>query len=133
MSVIPILAGWLAMAVVASANGTFSKFVLKPRFGEYASHAYKSVVMVLVIFLIACVVMSLSVSRSWNMKPLVVGIMWFSLTVAFEFLAGHYLFGNSWDSLLADYRFWRGRLWSFVLLSSFIAPLIVSKIIPQHA
>ena len=37
-----------------------------------------------------------------------VGIAWVALTVAFEFLAGHYVFGNSWEKLLADYNVLRG-------------------------
>jgi hypothetical protein len=33
-----------------------------------------------------------------------VGVQWLFQTLAFEFLAGHYLFGNSWEKLFADYN-----------------------------
>ena len=46
------------------------------------------------------------------------GIMWVALTVAFEFLAGHYVFGNSWKRLTADYNVFRGRIWILVLLTA---------------
>lgn len=52
-----------------------------------------------------------------------VGTVWVALTVAFEFLAGHYVFGNSWERLLADYNMVRGRLWILVLLANLFAPL----------
>jgi hypothetical protein len=55
--------------------------------------------------------------RAWA-----VGILWLSLTVAFEFLAGHYAFGHPWPSLLADYNALRGRVWLLVLVATFVAP-----------
>ena len=47
------------------------------------------------------------------------------LTLAFEFLAGHYLFGNSWERLLADYDVARGRIWPLVLIVTFVTPLLL--------
>ena len=56
-------------------------------------------------------------------EALLVGIVWVALTVAFEFLAGHYVFGNSWERLIADYNVFRGRIWILVLLANLFAPL----------
>jgi hypothetical protein len=50
-----------------------------------------------------------------------VGIAWLLLTVAFEFLAGHYLFHNPWARLLEDYNVFRGRIWVLVLLTTLVA------------
>jgi hypothetical protein len=47
------------------------------------------------------------------------------LTVGFEFLAGHYLFGNPWRRLLEDYNVVRGRVWMLVLLTTALAPLLI--------
>ena len=52
-----------------------------------------------------------------------VGTVWVALTVAFEFVAGHYVFGNSWERLIADYNVFRGRIWILVLLMNLFAPL----------
>jgi hypothetical protein len=41
----------------------------------------------------------------------------------FELLAGHYVFGNSWEKLLADYNLFRGRIWVLVLIVILFAPL----------
>ena len=53
-------------------------------------------------------------------------IIWVALTVAFEFLAGHYLFGTPWPVLLADYRLSEGRVWILVLASTLLAPVLTA-------
>jgi hypothetical protein len=50
-------------------------------------------------------------------------MIWLLLTLAFEFLAGHSLFGKPWDMLLADYDVVRGRIWVLVLMSTLLAPM----------
>jgi hypothetical protein len=49
------------------------------------------------------------------------------MTVAFEFLAGHYIFGSPWDRLLEDYNLFGGRIWLLVLATSAFAPLIMAR------
>jgi hypothetical protein len=48
------------------------------------------------------------------------------LTVAFEFLAEHYLFGNSWEKLLADYNIAQGDIWLIVLVMILISPILAT-------
>jgi hypothetical protein len=44
---------------------------------------------------------------------------------AFEFLAGHCLFGNPWSRLLdEDYDVFRARVWVLALLTTAAAPLV---------
>jgi len=52
---------------------------------------------------------------------------WVALTLAFEFLAGHYLFHNPWDKLLADYDVLHGRIWPLVLIVTLLAPVIAYR------
>ena len=56
-----------------------------------------------------------------------IGGVWVALTLAFEFLAGHYLFGNPWSQLLADYDVAHGRIWPLVLMTTALAPRIVAS------
>jgi hypothetical protein len=53
--------------------------------------------------------------------------LWLGLTLAFEFLAGHYLFRQSWDRLLADYNVARGRIWPLVLVVTAAAPFWAAR------
>jgi hypothetical protein len=50
-----------------------------------------------------------------------------ALTLAFEFLAGHYLFGNPWSRLLEDYDVFRGRIWILVLITTAVAPRLCAR------
>ena len=56
-----------------------------------------------------------------------IGAMWLGLTLAFEFLVGHYVFHTSWNELLADYNLLNGRLWLLVLATTLIAPRLVMR------
>lgn len=50
------------------------------------------------------------------------GLYWMVATVAFEFLFGRYVAGNSWERLLADYDLTAGRVWVLVPLTLLLAP-----------
>jgi len=50
------------------------------------------------------------------------------LTLAFEFLAGHYLFHNPWSRLLEDYDVARGRIWILVLFTTLLAPRVCASL-----
>jgi hypothetical protein len=56
-------------------------------------------------------------------EALLIGDEWVLLTIAFEFLAGFYLFGSSWQALLAQYDVSRGQMWELVLVTMLIAPV----------
>lgn len=60
-------------------------------------------------------------------QALLIGTVWIILTIAFEFLAGQYLFSNSWTRLLADYNLLRGRVWVLVPLATLLGPLWFSR------
>jgi hypothetical protein len=52
----------------------------------------------------------------------VVGAGWAVATVAFEFVFGHYVNGDSWQTLRAAYDLTQGRLWSVDVLLIAAAP-----------
>jgi hypothetical protein len=54
--------------------------------------------------------------------------MWLGLTVAFEFLFGHFARGLSWKELLHDYDILSGRLWVLVLLWITVAPYLCYRL-----
>ena len=116
------LAIWLLLLILALLNGAIREILLKPRFGEQAGHIVSTASLCAASILLAWF------SIAWigpknGREALVVGIAWVALTVAFEFLAGHYVFGNSWERLFADYNVFRGRIWILVLVANLFAPL----------
>ncbi len=61
-------------------------------------------------------------------QALGVGLIWLSLTIAFEFIFGHYVVHQSWAQLFGDYDILVGRLWVVVLLAVGLLPVIVFKV-----
>lgn len=54
-----------------------------------------------------------------------IGGIWTSATVAFEFLFGHYVAGESWASLAGNYDVRQGRLWAAVPRTMAALPAVV--------
>jgi len=63
---------------------------------------------------------------------LLIGAFWLVSTILFEFIFGHYVMGHSWNTLFADYNILKGRVWSLVLLTAFIAPLLIGSILQKQ-
>lgn len=116
---------WFIMVVIAIINGYFGQTVVAKAIGDYGAHLYKTFFIIIVIFIMSRIYVNLTAGGPvWYMPALATGIFWLCCSIIFEFLFGHYVFGFPWDKLLADYRIWEGRLWSLVLASEVIAPVI---------
>ena len=115
------LAVWCGILVLASVNGGMRQAWLIPQFGETAGRVVSTVI------LSALVAATTWFTIRWiapytRRDAVLIGVMWVALTLGFEFLAGHYLFGNTWNALLADYDLRRGRIWILVVVVVAIAP-----------
>jgi len=113
---------WLLLLIIAVLNGAIREALIAPRFGERGGHIISTAILCAAIILVAWFSMSW-IGPKHGHEALEVGIVWVALTVAFELLAGHYVFGNSWERLIADYNVFRGRIWILVLLANLFAPL----------
>ena len=112
---------WIALLMAMMCNGFFRGLVLQPRLGEDVARQVASLLGVCIILAItAPFVRRLRNPSSGEL--LGVGLVWLLLTIAFEFLLGHYVSGATWEAQLADYNLLRGRLWPLVLLTTFLAP-----------
>ena len=118
---------WLGLLAVAVGNGALRQGVLVPRMGETVGRALSSVTLSAAILVMAWLTIGWLAPRSaegaWR-----IGGLWLALTLAFELLAGHYLFGTPWSTLLADYDLRRGRIWVLVLITTAVAPLVAARL-----
>jgi hypothetical protein len=57
-------------------------------------------------------------------QALTIGLVWLGMTVAFEFLFGHYVAKRPWRDLLHDYNLFAGRVWLVVLVWVTLAPYL---------
>lgn len=117
---------WLVLLVLAILNGAFREAVINPRLGTTAGHVVSTLLLSAAIALLARLSLGWIGART-PADGAVVGVVWLVLTVAFEFLAGHYLFGDSWEKLLADYNILAGRVWVAVPLATLLAPIAAAS------
>jgi len=114
---------WFALLALAIANGGFREAVLVPRLGLGMARAVSSVMLSLLI-----VGVGWGVTRWIGPATLqdawAIGAVWVALTLCFEFLGGHFLFGKPWPELLADYNLFAGRIWVLVLVATLMTPAI---------
>ena len=116
---------WFAILLVAVGNGALREGFLTPRLGDGSAHVLSSLLLSLAVFVVAR--MTIWWIRPWGTRDgWAIGVYWLALTVAFEFLAGHYLFGKEWSVLFADYDLSRGRIWILVLASVVLAPVLTA-------
>ena len=117
---------WLVMLVAASINGAFREAVLIPAIGKVSGGVISPLILMLVVVLLTWFTIRwihpASTRDAW-----LIGGLWVVLTLAFEFLAGHYVFGTPWRKLLADYNVLAGRVWILVLVTTVFAPLLTAR------
>jgi hypothetical protein len=118
---------WLALLVVAVANGLFREAVLLPRLGVAAARAVSNVTLCAFIALLTWVTIDW-IAPSTAPEALALGALWVTLTVGFELGFGRLVAHKPWSELLADYNVLRGRIWLLVLITTGLAPYLMARI-----
>jgi hypothetical protein len=122
-----VIVVWLAVLVLASLNGAAREAWLIPRFGDPVGRAVSTVILCALVYLTTWLTIGW-IHPTRASEALGIGALWLALTLAFEFLAGHYAFGKDWAVLLEDYDLSRGRIWVMVLIVVLLAPLWTARI-----
>lgn len=121
--IIRTLLAWCAILLLAVLNGAFREAFLVPRAGAGAGRAISTIILSLVIVLAGWMLMPwiapATLQDAWT-----IGVVWVGLTLAFEFLGGHFLFRKSWQELMADYNLFAGRIWVMVLIVTLLIPVV---------
>jgi hypothetical protein len=113
---------WLVLLVLAILNGAGREALLTPHLGPAVAHVISTITLCALILATSWLTVSW-IAPSTTRDALAAGGTWLAMTFAFEFLAGHYLFGKPWPVLVADYNLLRGRVWVLVPLVTLLAPL----------
>lgn len=119
---------WFILVIAAIINGAIRNLVYTKYVGELTAHQI-SVVSGVILFGIIFWLIFRKWPPSSSLQAIMIGVIWLLMTVAFEFLFGHYVMGHSWDKLFHDYNLFRGRLWIIVLLWVTFAPYIFYKVL----
>jgi len=113
---------WLGILALAFANGALRELWIIPRTSDLTGHVVSTFILCAAIAMTSWLTIGWIGPRS-SSEAWTIGAGWLILTLAFEFLAGHYLFGNPWSRVLADYNILRGRIWILVLATTLLAPV----------
>ena len=116
---------WFVLLAAAIVNGGVRVAWIIPRTGDSVGHVISTLLLCAAIVAVSWVAIGW-VAPADAGAALAVGLLWLALTLAFEFGAGHYLFGTPWPTLLADYDVRSGRIWPLVLFATFLAPLLTA-------
>jgi hypothetical protein len=120
---------WLPMVLIAVANGALREAWYGKQLSELRAHQLSTITGVLLFGVYIWVLL-----RIWRPESpgqaFAIGLSWLGLTIAFEFLFGHYVAGHPWSKLFYDYNILEGRVWTVVLLWIAVAPYICFRL--QH-
>ena len=120
--IIMILGAWFLFVILAIINGGIRDRYYKPYVGDLTAHQISTIIFIIAILIITYLILKFSNLQLSNSQALITGTIWLLLTILFEFIAGHYIFGNPWEKIVGDYNILKGRIWSLVLLTTFLAP-----------
>ena len=118
---------WIPMVFIAIANGAIRQLGYGKVLSESFAHQVSCLTGIL-LFLAYTWCLSLYWPLESSSQALNVGLIWLALTIAFEFLFGHFVTKAPWGKLLHDYNIFEGRLWVLVLFAVFMAPYVVFRI-----
>ena len=121
---------WLLFIPLAIANGALRDLLLTPALGDTLGRAVSSLSLSLLILGLTVLLIN-RFGVNTHARYLVVGAFWLVLTVLFEVSFSLLVMGHPMDELLMDYDIFRGRLWLMVLVTTFFAPLLASRMRKQ--
>ena len=118
---------WIPMVFIAILNGIIRNSVYQKYTGELSAHQISTFTIIVLIGIYTWFIIPF-LKLQFVRQAIAVGLMWLILTIAFEFIFGHFVVGHPWSKLLADYNIWDGRLWILVLIWTTIAPFVIFKL-----
>jgi hypothetical protein len=121
------LLAWLALLVIAVANGALRQFTFGKHMSELRAHQLSTFIGAVLIGVLIWLLV-----RKWppssGRQALLVGLMWLVLTVAFEFFMGLVLAGRPLSQVLHDYNLFAGRVWVLFLVWLAAAPWVFYRL-----
>lgn len=118
---------WFILMIAAIINGAIREAVYKNSLGDLRAHQLSTLTGIIlfgvVIWVLSRIWPLASAQQAWT-----VGFIWLAMTIAFEFLFGHFVAGHPWSKLLQDYNIFAGRVWLLVLIWTTIAPYLFYRL-----
>lgn len=117
---------WFGLMIMAILNGMLRVFIYGTFMPEIRAHQLSTFSGIFLIGFAVWIIHTFFPIKSKN-EAFLIGIIWFVITILFEFIFGHFVMKHTWKKLLHDYRIDKGRIWSFFLVWIFIVPYFIYK------
>jgi len=121
------LLAWLIILGLAIANGALREAVLIPSLGKPSGLVLSGVLLSSLVALVAYGLVRVQQGVTAS-RGLLIGVLWLSLTLAFEFTFGRYVQHKSWTELLDAYAFKDGNIWPVVLVATLLSPSVAAHL-----
>jgi hypothetical protein len=115
------------MVLIAILNGLTRDLLLAPALGESVALPLSGVTLSLLILAVVWFTLPLFGALGSG-ACLGLGLGWVLMTLAFEYLFGHFVAGKSWDAINQVFDLGGGNLFSLVLLVTLVAPWLVTRL-----
>ena len=120
---------WFLFMILAIVNAGIREAVFASFLDELQAHQLSTLTLMILIFFGTFLILKFTGLTLTDQQTFLMGMIWVIMTISFEFLAGHYAFGNSWETLIADYNILKGRIWIFIPITSFISPYLANRLV----
>lgn len=118
---------WVPMLGLAIANGALRQLIFAKRMSELRAHQLSTAIGAAIIGCFIWFVIRIQPPAS-SRQAILIGLVWLSLTVVFEFAMGFYLMHRPWQQLIQDYNLAAGRVWALFLLWLALAPCLFYRL-----
>ena len=121
------VAVWLLVMAVEFVHGAMRWIFLRPRVGDFRSGQI-GVFTGSALFLLLVYCCSPWMKMRTSGGALRIGVFWVTLTLAFEWLFGHYTMGRPWGGIAAEYNLLHGGLMPIGLAIFGISPWLALRL-----
>ena len=118
---------WFPMVIIAIANGALRDGWYGRYMRELRAHQLSTLTGVILFGIYIGAIMRFWTPASAG-QAVAIGLIWFVMTLLFEFGFGHYVAGHSWQRLRRDYNLKKGRVWPVILVWVAAAPYLFYRI-----
>ena len=120
-----IFAVWCLMALLAILNGLLRDKVLVKWLGDTIALPLSGIILSILVFTIVYFLIELFKTKSvWGY--LLIGLSWVFMTIAFEYIFGHWVMGKTWGQIHRVFDPSQGDLLILVLLVTLLSPWLAA-------
>jgi len=118
---------WLIIVIAAIINGAIREKLLTPLIGAHLSLPISGIALSALVFVITYFAIEFFGQVKSSVYKLI-GLFWITLTLAFEYLFGHYVMATPWNEINQVFNILNGNLFSVVLIVTAFSPWVAAKL-----